>query len=214
MDCSQLPAHRLSPFTSTVYEQTWNELNYWNAEHVPSEIAPHQLDFVHGESSGPYQQPPPTPRQHEEPVDGYQPAFPQGDVPESLKYEAVTFEHYRPILPPQSLAESIITTDKAEPQTPVCGVYCPEIQKPRPKEKSGSLNLKFECPRCSTRFSRRYSVKSHFPSCIERYGNPDALKWNEHASAKGYQPRKRNRYNIFRSLSARGKKNGSRRKHG
>ena len=188
MDCSQLPAHGLSPFTSTVYEQTWNELNHWNAEHVPSEIAPHQLNFVHGESSVPYQQPPSTPRQHEEPVDGYQPVFHQGDVSESLRYEAVTFEHYR--------------------------VYCPEIQKPHPKEKSGSLNLKFQCPRCSTRFSRRYSVKSHFPSCIERHGNPDALKWNEHASAKGYQPRKRNRYNIFRSLTARGKKNGSRRKHG
>lgn len=214
MDRSHLPAHGLSPFTPTVYEQTWNGLNHWNAEHLSSEIAPYQPDFVNGESSGPYQQPPSTPRQHEEPVDGDQPVFPQGDVSESLRYEAVAFHYYQPMLPPQSLAESNITMAKAELQTPVCGVYCPEIQKPSPRVKSGSSNFRFECPRCRTRFSRRYTVKSHFPSCIEKYGNPDALKWNEDASMQGYQPRKRNPYNILRSLSSREKKNGSQMKHG
>lgn len=212
MDCSQLPAHGLSPFTTTVYEKTWNELDHRNADHVASEIVPHQLDFVHGESFDPYQQPPSTPRQHEEPVEGYQPVFPQSDVSEAQSYEAVNYHHYQPMLPTQPWAGSLITTGKAEPQTPVCGVYCPEKRKPYPKAKSGSSNFRFECPRCSTRFSRRYSVKSHFPGCIDRYGNPDALKWNEHASTQGYQPRKRNPYNIFRSLSKTGKETYSRRK--
>lgn len=99
----------------------------------------------------------------------------------------------QPMMPPDSAAGPV------NGETPVCGVYSPEIKKPQPKVKGAScLNFKYECPRCHTKYSRRYTVKQHFPGCIVKYGNPDSLKWSSHDSTKDYKSRKENSYNQDR----------------
>ena len=66
--------------------------------------------------------------------------------------------------------------------TQVCGVYSPEKVPPSNKPKKG---YPFPCPRCAETFTRRDSVKRHFPGCILKHGNPNALKWIDHPSLTG-----------------------------
>lgn len=42
-----------------------------------------------------------------------------------------------------------------------------------------STPLPFSCPLCQGPFARKDHVRSHFPACVERNGNPDGLRWNE-----------------------------------
>ena len=69
-----------------------------------------------------------------------------------------------------------------ETYTAVCGVYSPE--KMSPNREAHKRDFPYHCPRCDKRLSTRGSVKMHFPDCIAKYGNPDALKWNDHVSLK------------------------------
>lgn len=65
--------------------------------------------------------------------------------------------------------------------TYVCGVIIPEKAAPIKANKPAGH---FKCPRCDTEFSRSYSVKQHFPSCVALCGNPAGLSWNDHESCK------------------------------
>ena len=67
-----------------------------------------------------------------------------------------------------------------------CGVYSPEIATP--VRDSRNIDSPYHCPRCDKRLRTRMSVKDHFPSCITKHGNPDALKWNDHASLRPIRP--------------------------
>ncbi|KAL9064245.1 MAG: hypothetical protein Q9161_008999 [Pseudevernia consocians] len=40
----------------------------------------------------------------------------------------------------------------------------------------------YHCPRCDIKLCSRSTVKAHFPRCIMKHGNPDALKWDDHIS--------------------------------
>ena len=45
-----------------------------------------------------------------------------------------------------------------------------------PKRRS---NLKWPCARCAHRCSYKENVRSHFPACLKRNGNPDRLRWDD-----------------------------------
>ena len=47
---------------------------------------------------------------------------------------------------------------------------------PPPKKKTNSV---YPCARCAHRCSSSKNVRSHFPACVKRNGNPDGLKWND-----------------------------------
>ena len=64
--------------------------------------------------------------------------------------------------------------------TDVCGVISPEKATPVRKDNLG--NGEFSCPRCGSSFTRPKSVKDHFPGCISRYGNPQALRYTDYPS--------------------------------
>ena len=155
-------------------------------------MGPDHVDSSEGESSSEYPEPPSPPR-HEANMDTDtpHPAFSQGHLSEPELPQAD-----QPMLPPGPAVN-----DNGE--TPVCGVYSPEIQTPQPKASSLTSNYRYICPRCKSGFSRRYSVRTHFPICIRRYGNPDSLKWTDHESANPYKKRRENRYNRLRRLHPR-----------
>ena len=54
--------------------------------------------------------------------------------------------------------------------------------EPEKAKKSGG---DFVCPICESRFTRKEGVNYHFPSCVEKYGNPEGKRWNEHPSCSG-----------------------------
>lgn len=66
--------------------------------------------------------------------------------------------------------------------TRVCGIYSRERASPtKIKTKGGP----YHCPRCDTQFTRALGVMRHFIGCITKYGNPESLKWTDHASLQG-----------------------------
>ena len=91
--------------------------------------------------------------------------------------------------------------------TEYCGVYSPAIGNPHHSMSAEQLadpKLKYHCPRCDKRFTRRFTAKQHFPRCIKKYGNPRSLKWDDHASLRDcahgrYIPRSKNAYNMRRA---------------
>lgn len=44
---------------------------------------------------------------------------------------------------------------------------------------SGHTPRNFFCPLCKGAFGKKDHVKSHFPSCVGRNGNPDGLRWDD-----------------------------------
>ena len=64
--------------------------------------------------------------------------------------------------------------------TDVCGVFSPA--KATPVKKSNPGNGGFCCPVCESSFTRPKSVKDHFPDCVSKYGNPQAMRYTDHPS--------------------------------
>ena len=52
-------------------------------------------------------------------------------------------------------------------------------------EKAKRSGGDFVCPICESQFTRKEGVNYHFPSCVEKYGNPLGKSWNEHPSCSG-----------------------------
>ena len=77
--------------------------------------------------------------------------------------------------------------------TYVCGIFSPSLHDPalQPKGKKNLEGSRYRCPRCDTTFRRCCGVKYHFPRCIATNGNPDSLRWFDHAS--NGSPSKRNK---------------------
>ena len=88
--------------------------------------------------------------------------------------------------------------------TPVCGVFSADMGPTTYSRRPVALtepNLIYHCPRCEKPFSRRYTVKQHFPGCVRKFGNPHSLKWLDHPSLGGacsYRTRHPNSYNVRR----------------
>ena len=61
-----------------------------------------------------------------------------------------------------------------------------------PAQPGYSATLNFACPLCKGYFSRMDHVRSHFPACVDRNGNPDGLRWNDGLPMlkRGPNPRK------------------------
>lgn len=70
--------------------------------------------------------------------------------------------------------------ERDDEYTDVCGVPSPAISTPVRKYNHGKGV--FCCPRCGSNFTRPKSVKDHFPSCISKCGNPQALRFTDHPS--------------------------------
>ena len=66
--------------------------------------------------------------------------------------------------------------------TKYCGVISPFIKEP---EKAKRSQGDFVCPICESRFTRKEGVNYHFPSCVEKYGNPEGKNWSDHPSCSG-----------------------------
>ena len=73
-----------------------------------------------------------------------------------------------------------------EAYTEVCEIFSPSLHDPpvQPRANNALANSHYHCPRCDTTYSRSYTVKQHFPRCIETNGNPDSLRWFDHESHK------------------------------
>ena len=37
----------------------------------------------------------------------------------------------------------------------------------------------YPCSVCGRKFARKYHVQSHFPACVARNGNPNAVRWDD-----------------------------------
>lgn len=48
---------------------------------------------------------------------------------------------------------------------------------PAPRKRRSDLI--YPCARCAHRCAFRENVRSHFPACVERNGNPDGLRWDD-----------------------------------
>lgn len=64
--------------------------------------------------------------------------------------------------------------------TDVCGVSSPA--KASPVKKFNYGKGEYCCARCGSNFTRPKSVKDHFPDCISKFGNPQALCYTSHPS--------------------------------
>lgn len=62
-------------------------------------------------------------------------------------------------------------------------------QTRRPPQPPDSNELKYTCPRCGLKKSRRFTIKQHFPRCVKKRGNPTGLTWTDHASTKPFRAR-------------------------
>ena len=58
-------------------------------------------------------------------------------------------------------------------------------------QPAGTEDLRYTCPICGIKKSRRYTIKQHFPECAKKNGNPNGLEWTSHATTKDYKPRPR-----------------------
>lgn len=63
--------------------------------------------------------------------------------------------------------------------TKYCGVISALIKEP---EKANRSKGDYFCIICDSSFTRREGVNYHFPSCVEKHGNPEGHRWNDHAS--------------------------------
>lgn len=74
--------------------------------------------------------------------------------------------------------------------TVVCGVYSRSLNEPPVQPTSYGKNQdknRYHCPRCDYALSVSDSVRKHFLPCIDKNGNPDALKWTDyHVDAIGH----------------------------
>lgn len=61
-----------------------------------------------------------------------------------------------------------------------------------PCQPGDSATLNLSCPLCKGPFGKMDHVKSHFPACVDRNGNPDGLRWNDGLPVlkRGPTPRK------------------------
>lgn len=73
------------------------------------------------------------------------------------------------------------TNQRISGKTEYCGVSSERIMTPK---KAPRLKGDFFCIICDSSFTRRESVKYHFPSCVRKHGNPLGNSWNDHGSCK------------------------------
>lgn len=67
--------------------------------------------------------------------------------------------------------------------TAVCGVYSQSLNDPPVQPANYGRNQsknRYHCPRCDYALSVADSVRKHFLTCIDKNGNPDALRWTDY----------------------------------
>ena len=81
---------------------------------------------------------------------------------------------------PSAITQSRHAHSRDDNYTDVCGVFSPAKANPVKKDNPG--NGEFYCPRCESNYTRPKSVKDHFPHCVSKCGNPQALRFTDHPS--------------------------------
>ena len=72
-------------------------------------------------------------------------------------------------------------------ETKYCGKITPRIKEPvKVNRNQGDV----VCVICGSSFTRVEGVNYHFVSCVEKYGNPQGNKWNDHPSCSEGKIRK------------------------
>lgn len=71
----------------------------------------------------------------------------------------------------------------------VNGVYSPAKKRPIVMKTKDHAKGKHCCPICKAKKNNSHQLQSHFQTCVNMYGNPDALTWNEFHQ---YKPRSTN----------------------
>ena len=87
----------------------------------------------------------------------------------------------------------------AKVYTSLCGIVIPSKLPPGEAPKQSGLDRPtdpFHCPICDCKFDRYHSVKSHFPSCVKRNGNPEGKYWLDHPSLRGWRG-PRNNHSLY-----------------
>ena len=76
---------------------------------------------------------------------------------------------------------------------PVCGIRSPAKDRSRLSEYLSSVSrsrpsvspnhsVEFICPNCGMKCTQWQSVKTHFPTCVLKWGNPYGHSWYDHTS--------------------------------
>lgn len=83
--------------------------------------------------------------------------------------------------------------------TDVCGV----VSQPRanPVKRYNPGKGEYCCPICGSNYTRPKSVKDHFPSCVSKCGNPQGLRYTDHASMAHVEATKQRRAQTSRAVS-------------
>lgn len=97
------------------------------------------------------------------------------------------YGEHQNLAPPDNRAQSLSARTlkrhahaRDDNYTDVCGVF--SLAKATPVKKHNPGNGDFCCPICESSFTRPKSVKDHFPDCVSKYGNPQALRYTDHPS--------------------------------
>ena len=125
----------------------------------------------------------------------------QGLAPDWWNAETAPLAAVIPFTP--DLNDRAASMPKESEWTPVCGVVSPDMVPPgaaQPYSYRENPKWTYSCPRCHMNLSRRFTVKTHFPRCIKKYGNPQGLTWSSHKSiGRPRHSRTRNLWNISRN---------------
>ena len=101
---------------------------------------------------------------------------------------------------PSSVMSSAIGTNAITPElsTSVSSGMTRPVTSTGTLGDHGEEKFPFVCGLCHDCYTRRYTVKRHFPECVKKHGNDGNLAWDSHPSCKqgrAYKPRGSNRWN-------------------
>lgn len=86
--------------------------------------------------------------------------------------------------PQNDVSTTRATEERRSGKTAYCGVFSEGIKTPKKARRDEG---KFFCVICDSQFTRRASVNYHFPSCVRKYGNPLANRWDDHGSCRNQE---------------------------
>lgn len=125
-------------------------------------------------------------------IDGAGSHFPHG-------YRAVALDSVSPPVsqPPESYFITLSKRAKrmVDRLDAVNGVIIPsklapgEEPKKRISKASADTPLYLFCPLCKSGFARKDHMRSHFPGCVGRNGNPNGLRWDQDLPSPQWGPR-------------------------
>ncbi len=125
-------------------------------------------------------------------------AMAQGDVTMTQAEAAATTQAEAGMM---ALAEAAMTQAEAgatQAEAATTQAAAATTQAEASDNGGGTGEVKYICPICGESRSRRYTIKTHFPGCVKKHGNPQGLEWTDHPSTKAHRARKQSGWNTDR----------------